>query len=231
MPDVKRSIKVITRQQATDKPQVMEGFPMREWSVEIWLVNENGEEVPANCFEKVVYRLHQSFEKRATQVFKKPPFRITEEGWGEFEMQITLTPVGKGIDHTVDHDLNFAKEVYDSRHVITFKNPKPDLLAVLRESGPVGEENGAGGRSRGSLPGGGKKRKEKSVDMEKLADGLQKLGEDDLLQVVQMVHDNKANDTYTKNDVEAGEFHVDLYTLPDNLVKMLWDFTSGRVEM
>lgn len=50
-----------------DKPQVMEGFPMREWSVEIWLVNENGEEVPANCFEKVVYRLHQSFEKRATQ--------------------------------------------------------------------------------------------------------------------------------------------------------------------
>jgi hypothetical protein len=28
-----------------------------------------------------------------------------------------------------------------------------------------------------------------------------------------------------------GEFHVDLYTLPDNLVKMLWDFVSkeGRV--
>lgn len=39
--------------------------------------------------------------------------------------------------------------------------------------------------------------------MEKLADGLQRLGEDDLLQVVQMVHDNKTNDTYTKNDVES----------------------------
>jgi len=39
--------------------------------------------------------------------------------------------------------------------------------------------------------------------MEKLADGLQKLGEDDLLQVVQMVHDNKTVDTYTKNDVES----------------------------
>lgn len=38
--------------------------------------------------------------------------------------------------------------------------------------------------------------------MDKLADGLQKLGEDDLLQVVQMVHDNKAPDSYTKNDVE-----------------------------
>ena len=38
--------------------------------------------------------------------------------------------------------------------------------------------------------------------MDKLADGLQKLAEDDLLQVVQMVHDNKTSDSYTKNDVE-----------------------------
>lgn len=41
------------------------------------------------------------------------------------------------------------------------------------------------------------------VDMEKLAEGLEKLGEDDLLHVVQMVHDNKSDDTYTKNDVES----------------------------
>ncbi len=38
--------------------------------------------------------------------------------------------------------------------------------------------------------------------MEKLADNLQKLGEDDLLHVVEMVHNNKTPDTYTKNDVE-----------------------------
>ena len=43
--------------------------------------------------------------------------------------------------------------------------------------------------------------------MEKLADGLQKLGEDDLLTVVQMVHDNKSADTYTKNDVESETCH------------------------
>jgi transcription initiation factor IIF auxiliary subunit len=41
------------------------------------------------------------------------------------------------------------------------------------------------------------------VDMEKLADGLQKLSEDDLLHVVTMVHDNKTSETYTKNDVES----------------------------
>lgn len=42
--------------------------------------------------------------------------------------------------------------------------------------------------------------------MDKLADGLQRLGEDDLLQVVQMVHDNKAPDSYTKNDIERTFF-------------------------
>lgn len=26
----------------------------------------------------------------------------------------------------------------------------------------------------------------------------------------------------------AGEFHVDLYTLPDNLVQMLWQFSEEK---
>jgi transcription initiation factor IIF auxiliary subunit len=42
--------------------------------------------------------------------------------------------------------------------------------------------------------------------MDKLADGLQKLNEDDLLQIVQMVQDHKAPDSYTKNDVERKSF-------------------------
>jgi len=85
----------------------------------------------------------------------------------------------------------------------------------------------------------------RQFDMEKLADALQQLQEDDLLKVVQMVHEHKTNDTYVKNDVERtnssnpgcmsrvsltpdpeGEFHVDLYTLPEHLVKMLWKFVQ-----
>lgn len=42
--------------------------------------------------------------------------------------------------------------------------------------------------------------------MERLADNLQRLGEEDLLQVVEMVHNNKTADTYTKNDVERMPF-------------------------
>ncbi|KAK2879305.1 hypothetical protein FQN49_001001 [Arthroderma sp. PD_2] len=204
----------------------VEGFPMRRWSVEIFLLNEHGETVPASLFPKVTYKLHPSFGDRATQAIKTPPFRIEEEGWGEFDMQIILTAADK--DHPITHDLNFQSNKYDAQHVITFKNPKPPLLALLRNSGPVpGDENGVKKRGQDEVPK-KKKRVDKNVDMDKLADGLQKLGEDDLLQVVQMVHDNKSSDSYTKNDIEQGEFHVDLYTLPDTLIRMLWDFTQEK---
>ncbi|KAF2122922.1 transcription initiation factor TFIID subunit 14 [Lophiotrema nucula] len=204
----------------------MEGFPMRQWSIEIWLLDENKQEVSPTVFEKAVYNLHPSFE-RPKQTFKKPPFKIEEKGWGEFDMTIVLTAAHKGGDHTLEHDLNFQTERYEATHTVTFRNPRPDLVTMLAESGPAGDANGVRGKGDAKK----KARKDKNVDMEKLADGLQKLSEDDLLQVVTMIHDNKTDETYTKNDVENGEFHVDLYTLPDTLVKNLWDFTSQKVAL
>lgn len=41
----------------------MEGYPMRSWSIEIWLVDDKGEDVMPNVFEKATYNLHPSFEK------------------------------------------------------------------------------------------------------------------------------------------------------------------------
>ena len=85
----------------------------------------------------------------------------------------------------------------------TFRNPKPELLAILKESGPAGEA-GANGTPASKPP----KRKQttRNVDMEKLAEALPQLQEDDLLQIVQMVHDNKTEETYTKNDLESKPF-------------------------
>ena len=51
--------------------------------------------------------------------------------------------------------------------------------------------------------------------MEKLAENLQRVGEDDLLLVVQMIHDNKAADSWTKNDVERELFLIDPIVLMD----------------
>lgn len=54
----------------------MEGFPLRSWSIELYLLNEHGEEVPATLFDKVIYRLHPSFGERANQSMS-PNSRLT----------------------------------------------------------------------------------------------------------------------------------------------------------
>ena len=54
--------------------------------------------------------------------------------------------------------------------------------------------------------------------MDRLADNLQRLSEDDLLQVVQMVHEHKSPESYTKNDVEGRFYgHVDLNSNADHI--------------
>jgi transcription initiation factor IIF auxiliary subunit len=158
--------------------------------------------------------LNTRLTKPPLTVKKTPPFRIEEDGWGEFEVEITMTDVS-GKEHQIKHDLNFGQERYDSKQVITFKNPKGELAVALRASGPVPGDAGGdlvngkkGGRASGI--GGadgelGKKRKKtdtRGIDMDSLAEKLQKLGEDDLLQVVQMVHDNKSEDSWMRNDVD-----------------------------
>ena len=45
----------------SDKPSEVEGFPMKIWNIEIYLLDEAGHEKPANCFTKAVYNLHPSF--------------------------------------------------------------------------------------------------------------------------------------------------------------------------
>lgn len=50
-----------------------------------------------------------------TTAFKKPPFRIHEEGWGEFDMTIDLVA---DKTHTIKHDLNFSQERYEAKHQI-----------------------------------------------------------------------------------------------------------------
>lgn len=62
------------------------------------------------------------------------------------------------------------------------------------------------------------------VDMEKLAENMQKMTEDDLLLVVQMIHDNKTADTWTKNDVDRT--FQSMYQLG---VSGLKSFFRGRV--
>ncbi|KAI1075324.1 SAS complex, SAS5 subunit/transcription initiation factor IID, subunit 14 [Whalleya microplaca] len=219
---IERKVKLVTEQHNIPKESPMPDFPMKEWSVKIYLLDQAGNEHPANCFTKVQYNLHPSFEN-PHQVFTEPPFLCKNEGWGEFEMSIDLYTTEKGGKTSIFHDLNFQSPSYEVEQSVTFKNPSQALSQLLRETGPIPNEDETKSAAKSRKTNDSKKRKA-PVDFEKMGDALGKLNEDDLLHVIQMIHDHKTDDTYTKNDIEAGEFTVDLFTLPESLAKMIWDF-------
>ncbi|KAI1378488.1 SAS complex, SAS5 subunit/transcription initiation factor IID, subunit 14 [Hypoxylon crocopeplum] len=221
--ELQRQLKLVTEQRNIPKSSPMPEFPMKEWSVKIYMLDMAGNEHPANCFTKVTYNLHPSFEDKTHQTFTEPPFTCTNEGWGEFEMSIDLFTTEKGGKHTVFHDLNFQSASYEILQEVSFKNPSQALQSILSETGPVPneDESKAATKARKATD---LKKKKATWDFEKMADALRVLDEEQLLHVIQMIHDHKSEDTYYKNDIENGEFTVDLFTLPDHLAKMLWDF-------
>ena len=169
-------------------------------------------------------------------------------------MNISLFLIDRGGERKITHDLNFMQESYEVDHVIQVPYNKPGLAAELAKSGPVDEISGAAASGNGGGSGGGtgkrkggasagaesgKSKKARTgntpllkgdVDIEKLAFGLTKLKEDDLVGVVQMVTDNKTPEMNVTNNVEEGEFVMDLFSLPESLLKSLWEYIQKNTE-
>ena len=111
-------------------PTAVEGFPMRKWSVKIVVVGPDGSELPASFIDRVTYKLHPSFEKPTRRTlplryehakildFKKPPFKLEEQGWGEFDMLLTLHYAEKAGTKELSHDLNFQLPKYEIIHTL-----------------------------------------------------------------------------------------------------------------
>jgi len=50
---------------------------MREWSIRVFIQGEKGEELPANIFDKVTYKLHPTFANpNRGMFFSLCPFNI-----------------------------------------------------------------------------------------------------------------------------------------------------------
>ncbi|KAF9360470.1 hypothetical protein BGX34_007758, partial [Mortierella sp. NVP85] len=62
------------------------------------------------------------------------------------------------------------------------------------------------------------------VDVHSLAKKFTLLQPEDLVELVQIVKANQTSDMYVKEDGEAGEFHIDLRTLGNDLLNELWRF-------
>lgn len=134
--------------------------------------------------------------------FTKPPFACANEGWGEFEISIDCYTTEKTKLAPIIHDLNFSQLKYESVHNVVFKNPSQALQERLRESGPLPTDEDRPKKKSGLA--GGKKSSQK-YDYEKIAEALEKLEEEDLLRVIQLINENKGPETYIRSDVD-GEF-------------------------
>ena len=83
-------------------------------------------------------------------------------------------------------------------HPVTFKNPSQALQERLRETGPLpNDEDRSKKKSVGS------KKSSQKYDYEKVAEALQKLEEEDLLKVIQMINEGKGPETYIRSDIEG----------------------------
>lgn len=51
-----------------------------------------------------------------TTVIKKAPFKVEEEGWGEFDLGVTLHLAEREGVKELKHDLNFQESRYESPH-------------------------------------------------------------------------------------------------------------------
>ncbi|EGV61170.1 hypothetical protein CANTEDRAFT_116579 [Yamadazyma tenuis ATCC 10573] len=242
MAEVKRTIRVTTEQHILKDLPPVENFPMRQWSTTISMLNQEGQEIPANILDKVTYTLHPTFVN-PIRTIKTQPFKVEEQGWGEFDIPIAVHLVGlngKLGERKFNHDLNFLQEKYIVDHVVSIPTNKSSILnKLLLESGPVPTAEDSSKRRNDDLNNSANNKSKKlkngssiavkgSIDLEKLANGLTKLNEDDLIVIVQMVTDNKTNEMNIRNDVDNGEFTMDLYTLPESLLKSLWDYVKKQ---
>ncbi|KAJ2979070.1 hypothetical protein NQ176_g3468 [Zarea fungicola] len=216
--DQQRKVKVVTDQHVIDKPSPVAEFPMREWTLRLHLLDEDGNEHPGDVFTKVVYNLHPTFENPV-------------QCWGEFEISIDCYTTEKTKLAPIIHDLNFLELKYESVHTVVFKNPSQALQERLRETGPLPTDEDRPKKKSGLS---GSKKSSQKYDYEKIAEALEKLEEEDLLRVIQLINENKGPDTYIRSDVdvsdllEAGEFSIDLYTMPDLLTTKLWDHLTKK---
>ncbi|KAG0041079.1 hypothetical protein BGZ82_000058 [Podila clonocystis] len=225
------------------KGQKQHGFPMRSWKISVVGVGPDGEDQRLPYVDYVEYILHHTFEQPLRKVADYP-FLLQEKGWGEFDMKIMFYFVDKSVaPFVLDHDLNFQKNHYEVIHPIGARSMSDNEHGgegsghKRRRDGAHKEKSKRAKESRStdddshdsSSAGSGDDEIER-VNVKQLATKFQLLQPEDLLELVKLVKANQTPDMYVLEDGEAGEFHIDLKTLGDDLLGTLWQFCERRLD-
>lgn len=123
-----RALRIKTQQVIVPDLPPTNGFPTRRWRLEVFLLDEDGKEVPACIFESITYHLHPTFNP-STKKLTQPPFRLDEEGWGEFGLQVVGVLKGQPTTYTFHHEISFTDDAY----VMDFNIDVPYHIESLRD--------------------------------------------------------------------------------------------------
>ncbi|KAJ2748273.1 transcription factor TFIIF complex subunit Tfg3, partial [Coemansia nantahalensis] len=124
---------VQTRHEPTGELAINDGaeYVLRRWSCVVL----DGRPRAANATQlphvrEVEFVLHETFANNH-QVVRRAPFRVEEEGWGEFDMTVLVHFAHCTAPLRITHDLNFQEgSVYEKKYRLTVPNPSPGFLAL-----------------------------------------------------------------------------------------------------
>ncbi|KAJ1737230.1 transcription factor TFIIF complex subunit Tfg3 [Coemansia sp. Benny D160-2] len=123
-----------TQQHDTGRTAVSGGieYSLRRWSCTL---HEGRSQVAGTTqlpyIQKVEFILHETFDT-PHRVVTRAPFRVEEEGWGEFDLIVIVHMANSPDTYKIVHDLNFQEgESYTKRYPFVIPNPTPGFLALF----------------------------------------------------------------------------------------------------
>ncbi|KAJ1741823.1 transcription factor TFIIF complex subunit Tfg3 [Coemansia sp. RSA 989] len=127
---------VQTQHHQTGRSVVANGveYSLRRWScalVEGRPRSSNAAQLP--YVKKVEFILHETF-KNPHRVVHHPPFKVEEEGWGEFDLVVIVHFINCQEPYRITHDLNFhVGEYYENKYPLIVPNPSAAFLALFNK--------------------------------------------------------------------------------------------------
>lgn len=185
--------------------------------MDICLVGPQGEEVPARIFESCTYFLHPTFEHPKRR-FTVPPFRLDEQGWGEFDFKIVAKFIQNGGRATINHELSFSESAVAVDFTIMVPYHIDELRKVLLESGPVPDysiEDRDDHPVRQKIP--------------QMATAIAAANEEIVGEVVKtIVAYPGVSDALLKRRHRTEEFVIQLGQLPSSVLEILFNILQGQ---
>ncbi|PWA02736.1 hypothetical protein BB558_001110 [Smittium angustum] len=160
------AIKTVQKPSPDNKIDKESGYPLKVWSINILEgrpgITQNSKALP--YIKKVEFHLHETFPN-SIRVVSKPPFSVSEKGWGEFTLVLVIFFNDKKIrPKEIYHDLSFQRgPEYTEKYNIELGKVSLEFLSLFNQRPKLSQKTIPSSRPTSSS----KKSKKKSPEYKK----------------------------------------------------------------